>query len=138
MCLKAIEHYQYRRSASKTFIDLLQINLKNNPHQKTTLDKLQEEKENFNAFNKYVNDAVNIYIDKLRQLKRDSGDKDIKTALASLKNGFSSQKTSYSKDMIRLLSVVEKHTTALSKGSPLMQGGILNDLARIGKAKGKK
>ena len=139
MYLKAVENYQFRRSVSELQKRSQESMLKKDPQNKAQWEgMLKESARDIDNFNEYIRIAVVLYIDDLNELKRDAGDKDVKAALASLKNGFDAQKTSYGQDMMRILSVVEKHTAALSKGSPLTQKAVLNDLAQGGKAKGKK
>ncbi len=138
MYLKAVEHYQFRLSVSTMQKNSQENMLKNQPQNKEKWQGLiQKSNLAITNFNHYIDNAVSLYISDLGDIVQGTTDKDRQKALASLKNTYSSSQTSYNKEMMRILALVQKDTADLAKGKKLRAATVKQALSQAGK-QGKK
>ena len=137
MYLKAVEHYQYRLSVSTLQKNGQENMLKRDPQNKEKWQGLiQKSNLAITNFNHYIDNAVSLYISDLSDIVQGTGDKERQKALASLKQAYSAPQTSYNKEMMRILTIVQAHTADLAKGKRLRSAAVRQALGKAEK-KGK-
>ncbi len=137
MYLKAVEHYQFRLSVSMMQKNGQESMLKREPQNKEKWQPLiQKSNLAITNFNHYIDNAVSLYISDLSDIVQETGDKERQKALASLKQAYSAPQTSYNKEMMRILAIMQAHTADLAKGKKLRAATVRQALGNTGK-KGK-
>ncbi|MDO5537054.1 MAG: SUMF1/EgtB/PvdO family nonheme iron enzyme [Desulfovibrionaceae bacterium] len=136
MTLKAVGHYEYRKTVEERQLKSREFMLKQEPSEAEEWQKLiDSSKRSIRNFNQFIDNVLNLYVVSLMEIRADSDRKDVKAALDSLAALYGSEKNFYNSEMSRLLKIASGHYNQLLKGARLKPAAVHAQLTKPAKSK---